>query len=162
MEESAPKPPRNGEGDQPQAGGGGYATSRKTIELARQERRSGNLPEVVLWRALRSRPGGLKFRRQHPIGPYVLDFACLSARLAIEVDGAIHAHGDRARRDMVRDARLESVGFRTLRVRAADVLSDLDSVVRGVVAACETGKPLHRPADGPPPRSGEVFLDEQL
>jgi hypothetical protein len=45
------------------------------------------LPEVVLWQCLRQRPEGLKFRRQHPTGPYVLDFFCSDARLAIEVDG---------------------------------------------------------------------------
>ncbi|WP_338057401.1 endonuclease domain-containing protein [Sphingomonas corticis] len=147
-------PPRYGEGDQPQAGGGVFATERRTIEQARRERRSGNLPEVILWRALRTRPAGLKFRRQHPIGPYCLDFACLSARLAIEVDGEVHGCGDHPRRDALRDADLLARGIRTLRIPAREVLADPDAVVRHIVAAC--GRPLHQPAAGPPPRAGEV------
>ena len=58
-----------------------------TIGKARGLRRSLTLPEGLLWRELRKRPEGLKFRRQHPAGPFVLDFVCLQARLAIEVDG---------------------------------------------------------------------------
>ena len=125
--------------------------------MARNERRSGNLPEVVLWRALRSRPGNFKFRRQHPIGPFSIDFTCLAARLAIEVDGEAHNRGDQPMRDDVRDARLATLGFRTIRISAREILSDLDAVVRAIVTACEAGQPLHQPAAGPPPRSGEVF-----
>jgi len=62
---------------------------------ARKLRRNMTLPEVLLWRWLRQRPEGLKFRRQYPTGPYVLDFFCSDARLAIEVDGEAHSCGDR-------------------------------------------------------------------
>jgi very-short-patch-repair endonuclease len=63
----------------------------KTFDRARALRRKMSLPEVVLWQALRrGQVAGLRFRRQHPIGPYILDFYCLSARLAIEVDGFAH------------------------------------------------------------------------
>jgi very-short-patch-repair endonuclease len=125
--------------------------------MARRERRSGNLPEVLLWRALRTRPGGHRFRRQHPIGPYSLDFACLAARLAIEIDGEAHARGDRPERDERHDAALTSFGFHTIRIAARDVLRDIDSVVAAILTACSAGSPLHQPAAGPPPRSGEVF-----
>ena len=67
--------------------------SGAAIGKARQLRRSMSLPEVLLWRELRKRPGGLRFRRQHPAGPYVLDFACLDARVALEVDGEAHGLG---------------------------------------------------------------------
>ena len=60
----------------------------KTIGRARELRRTMSLPEIVLWQALRKgRLAGLRFRRQHPIGPYIFDFYCPSALLAIEVDG---------------------------------------------------------------------------
>jgi very-short-patch-repair endonuclease len=137
-----------------------FDTSRKTIIRARQERRSGNLPEVLLWRELRQRPGGFKFRRQHPIERYILDFVCLEARLAIEIDGESHDRGDRPARDEIRDARLADLGFRTLRIPARDVLRDLDSVIRAIVSACCAGRPLHQPSAGPPPRSGAVFLGD--
>jgi very-short-patch-repair endonuclease len=62
--------------------------SDNTFERARELRRQMSLPEIVLWQALRkARLGGLRFRRQHPIGPYIVDFYCPAARLAIEVDG---------------------------------------------------------------------------
>ncbi|WP_324751320.1 endonuclease domain-containing protein [Sphingomonas sp. LY54] len=110
------------------------------------------LPEVLLWRALRERPGGFKFRRQHPAGPFVLDFVCLEARLAIEVDGAAHDRGAIPAGDEARDEWLMAQGFRTLRIPAREVLSNLDGALAHIVAQCQ---PLHRPADGPPPRTGE-------
>jgi very-short-patch-repair endonuclease len=64
-----------------------------TTRNARNLRRKMTLPEVILWQWLRQRPDGLKFRRQHPTGPYVLDFFCSDARLAIEVDGEAHSRG---------------------------------------------------------------------
>ena len=159
MTDADREPPRNGEGDRPaQPGGGGvFDTTRKIIKLARKERRSGNLPEVMLWRALKQRPGGLKFRRQHPIGRYILDFACLSARVAIEVDGIVHDNRDRAERDRSRDAWLGRQGFTVLRIPAAQILEDCDAVSESIVAACLRATPLHQPAAGPPPHAGEVL-----
>ena len=63
---------------------------RDIVKRARTLRSEMTLPEGVLWRELRKRPKGLKFRRQHPAGIYVLDFYCAAARLAVEVDGAVH------------------------------------------------------------------------
>ena len=160
-ETGAKEPPRNGEGDHAKHGGGVFATSRPTIERARQERRSGNLPEVILWRVLKTRPGGHKFRRQHPLGPYVLDFACLSARIAIEIDGEAHNRSSQPEHDKKRDSQLNAVGFAVLRFPASVVLRDVDAVVRAITAAC-AAQPLHRPMDGPPPRPGEVFVEETI
>jgi biotin synthase len=154
---SAQKPPRNGEGDRAKRGGGVFDTSREVIEAARKDRRSGNPAEVRLWQALRSRPGGFKFRRQHPIGPYRLDFACLSQRLVIEVDGSIHDTADQITHDGHRDREMAERGFRTVRFAARDVFSNLDGVVTAIVAACGEG-PLHQPSAGPPPRAGEVLV----
>ena len=156
MEEfAAPNPPRNGEGDHAEHGGGALAASRPNVERARRLRRQMSLPEVLLWRALRLRPGGFKFRRQHPVGGYVADFACLSARLLIEVDGEAHDRGNQARIDGLRQADLERLGFCILRIAACDLLRDIDAVVRMILARCESQLPLHQPSAGPPPRSGE-------
>ena len=96
-----------------------------TFKRARALRRDMTLPEVVLWEALRgSRLEGWRFRRQHPMGPYVLDFYCPSARLAVEVDGAVHDHPDRIRHDARRDEWLAKQNVRVLRVMAVDVLDD--------------------------------------
>ena len=155
MDVHAPIPPRNGEGDHAKHGGGALAASRPNVEGARRLRREMGLPEVLLWQALRSRPHGLKFRRQHPVGGYVADFTCLSARLLIEVDGEVHGRGDQPRVDSLRRADLERTGFRVLRIAARDVLDNIDGVVRMIVARCESRPPLHQPSAGPPPRSGE-------
>ncbi len=116
-----------------------------------------SLPEVLLWRELRKRAGGSKFRRQCPIAPYTLDFACLGTRLAIEIDGEVHNRGGAPQRDARRDETMVAKGFSVLRITARDVFDDLESVVNGIVARCEALGPLHRPADGPPPRAGEDF-----
>jgi very-short-patch-repair endonuclease len=109
---------------------------RETIELAKRLRREMSPPETRLWTALRGRKAdGLRFRRQHPIGPYVLDFYCDSARLAVEVDGHAHLMGDRPRRDERRDAWLAARGIRSLRIDARDVRDELDGVVDLIVAA---------------------------
>jgi very-short-patch-repair endonuclease len=119
---------------------------------ARKLRRNMTLPEVLLWRWLRQRPEGLKFRRQYPTGPYVLDFFCSDARLAIEVDGEAHSRGDRPDRDQARDHWLRSAGIETLRIAAADILDDTDAVLRWISMKARDRLPLHHPAGGPPPR----------
>jgi very-short-patch-repair endonuclease len=112
-----------------------------------------SLPEVMLWRQLRQRPGGLKFRRQHPIGDYVVDFCCLSKKLVIEVDGAVHGQAEAVAYDERRDARIRGFGFEIVRIAAKDVLKDTVAVAEIIVAIAES--PLHQPLAGSPPRSGE-------
>ncbi|MGC6400659.1 endonuclease domain-containing protein [Sphingomonas sp. FW199] len=92
-------------------------------------RREMSLPEVLLWQALRRRPAGLKFRRQHPSGPYVADFYCHQAKLIVEIDGEAHERGDRQARDASRDRWFAERGLTVIRYPACDVLNDLDAVV---------------------------------
>jgi very-short-patch-repair endonuclease len=101
-----------------------------TIRRARRLRREMSLPEVLLWRELRQRPEGLKFRKQHPAGPYAADFFCHEARLVIEVDGEAHERGNRPARDEERNAWFVERRFRVLRIPAADVLGNLEGVVQ--------------------------------
>ena len=108
-------------------------------------------PEARLWRILRGRPNGLQFRRQHPLGPYVFDFFCRSAGLAIEVDGQAHDFGDRPGRDIARDQWALAQGVATLRIPASHVKSDLEAVVVMIVSACLDRTPPPAIA-GPPPR----------
>ena len=98
---------------------------RKTFGHARQLRRDLSLPEVILWDCLRDRRlQGLRFRRQHPIGPYVLDFFHAEGRLAVEVDGAHHDLPGQMRHDARRDSWLAGRGIRVMRIAASDVLDD--------------------------------------
>src|SRR4051812_10932981 len=103
MDSTTSNPPRNGEGDRsakPSGGGGPHIlkTPIKQVKRARSLRRQMSLPEVLLWQQLRKRPQGLKFRKQFPIDQITVDFACLSHRLVIEVDGDGHSFGDQPRR----------------------------------------------------------------
>jgi very-short-patch-repair endonuclease len=133
---------------------------RDTVKRARKLRSEMSLPEVTLWRELRKRPGGHKFRRQHPAGDYVLDFYCAKARLDIEVDGSVHDNAVAAERDRTRSTMLRAQGIATTRIPAQRVFEDLEAVVRRIVVICDErierlGVPLHHAAHGPPPRAGE-------
>ncbi len=115
---------------------------RTTKDRAKTLRRALSLPEVLLWRALKGRKlRGLQFRKQHPVGPYVLDFYCEAQRLAVEVDGGSHGFGDRPANDARRDAWLLDQEIRTLRLSASLVLRDLDDAVRTIEAYLDDGAP---------------------
>ena len=99
---------------------------------ARRLRRNSTDAEKALWRYLRNRAAhGAKFRRQQPIGPYIVDFVCLEARLVIEIDGGQHASNVVA--DGKRAAFIEAEGYRVLRFWNNDVLTN----PRGVYDAIE-------------------------
>ena len=130
-----------------------------TVTKARQLRKRMSWPEVILWRRLRQRPCGLKFRRQHPAGPYVLDFFCSDALVAIEVDGISHDMAGRPALDQRRADWLQERGVELIRVSAKEVTRAADAVAESIVAACFARlSPLHQPGAGPPPRSGEEML----
>ena len=125
----------------------------ETFKRAKQLRRTMTLPEVVLWQALRGgRLSELRFRRQHPVGPYILDFFCPSARLAIEVDGLAHDTVGQLRRDQVRQAWLAERDITVLRVAATDVLRDerLEGVLLAIqeAAVAAADRPDARPLPG--------------
>ena len=96
-------------------------------------------PEVLLWSHLRGSPGGIRFRRQYPVGPYIADFYCPAARLVIEIDGQVHEHGAAPQRDEVRDAHLADMGLWVMRIAARDVLASPESVANGLVELCRMG-----------------------
>jgi 5-methyltetrahydrofolate--homocysteine methyltransferase len=83
-------------------------------EIARELRQTSTLAEKMLWEQLRGRGlKGKKFRRQHPLGPFILDFYCIEERLAIEVDGPIH--NLQTEQDLERTQMLNALGCRVLR-----------------------------------------------
>ena len=97
----------------------------KTFTRARQLRRAMTLPEAALWQLLRRHQlADLRFRRQHPIGPYILDFYSASAKLCIEIDGPSHAEPAQIAHDRQRTRWLEGQGIRVLRFTADQILHD--------------------------------------
>ena len=109
---------------------------RRMIEVARDLRVRSTLGEQELWSALRRKQlSGRKFRRQQPVGPFVLDFYCPEERLAVEVDGSIHDDAEQARLDAERQSLIESLGVRFVRLSNAVVLNDLPSALRTIAAS---------------------------
>ena len=105
----------------------------KTVSRARRLRREGTDAERVLWRQLRSRQlADLKFRRQHPLGPYVVDFVCLERRAVVELDGGQLALD--AARDAERTAWPNAEGYRVLRFWNNEVLDNPEGVLARIVA----------------------------
>ncbi|WKL57900.1 endonuclease domain-containing protein [Asticcacaulis sp. ZE23SCel15] len=99
------------------------------LPLARKLRREMTPPEVMIWSRLKGTPNSeLRFRRQHPVGPYVLDFYCAKARLAIEIDGQVHGLDHVVHKDERRDTWLLSQGIGVIRINAVDVMADADAV----------------------------------
>ena len=96
-----------------------------------------SLPEGLLWRELKSKKAGFKFRRQHPVGAYVLDFYCADAKFGIEVDGEVHNMGDQPSHDTRRDAWLEAHGIDVLRIAASEVLRDANECAEAIADYCK-------------------------
>ncbi|WP_084417997.1 endonuclease domain-containing protein [Henriciella litoralis] len=103
------------------------------IAQARRLRKSLTSAEVRLWARLRRRQiEGFRFRRQHPIGPYIADFACIEARLVVEVDGATHGSDEALARDARRSAWLEEEGWHVIRATNVEVYQNLAGVLDAV------------------------------
>jgi len=99
-------------------------------------RTNGTAAEATLWRALKSAQlGGYKFRRQHGVGPYVLDFYCPAARLAVELDGAGHADAVGQVHDAERDSYLGALGIRILRFENKLIWSNFDGITHAISSA---------------------------
>ena len=111
---------------------------RETLQIvdegARQLRKNMTPSEKRLWAHLRARQlGGYKFRRQHAIGRFIVDFCCTKATLVIEVDGPIHS--DRKEYDAERSQVLQTFGYRVLRYSNQQVDDELDFVLESILVA---------------------------
>jgi very-short-patch-repair endonuclease len=121
--------------------------NKKRMKGLRQELR-GRMPqaELVLWNQLRGQALGFKFRRQHGIGSFVVDFYCPKAKLVLEIDGDSHFEDGVAEYDQKRQRYIERLGIRVLRFTNNDVLESLDAVVEKITEALQP--PLTPPSEG--------------
>ena len=118
-----------------------------TINRARELRSNLTDAEKILWRHLRLRQvNGYKFRRQRPVGPYIVDFICLEKKLIVELDGGQHAA--QKQYDARRDSWLISHGFDVLRFWNHDVLTNTDSVKEAIFRALNGPPPVSSPEAG--------------
>ncbi len=139
-------------------------------QRARGLRKAKTRGEEDMWNYLRSfRPFGARFRREAPIGKYVVDFAWLSARIVIEVDGGSHDLPGRAEQDRARDAFLRSQGFEVVRVRDAEIVGNTSDAFARIEAALrphlradasEAGFGITPPRT--PPHEGEGGMNAEL
>ena len=105
------------------------------IPAARRLRKPQTPTEALLWEELRDRRlDGHKFRRQHAVGPYVLDFYCSASRCAVEIDGGIHNDPAQRVRDIDRQAAIEKTGIWFVRITASDIERNLPGVLAGLAA----------------------------
>ena len=125
-------------------------------QVARAFRKEPTQSETLLWQELRNRKlEGRKFRRQRPVGPFVVDFLCLEERLVIEIDGPIHRSQSTA--DQERQQLLEAAGLHVIRVSSTNVETDVNAVLKRIRQVCPpptADRPLLRRAGGPSPASG--------
>jgi len=98
-------------------------------------RNNSTKAEIILWQYLKAKQiNGLKFRRQHGLGNYILDFYCPEKRLAIELDGTVHGLRDKTIHDKERQATIESLGIKVLRFYNEDVLQNVEGVLKSILA----------------------------
>jgi very-short-patch-repair endonuclease len=108
------------------------------LARARRLRHPQTPAEARLWAHLRSAQlAGVKFRRQHPIGSFIVDFCCPARRLVVEIDGDSHAR--QVSYDTERTAKLQDLGYRVLRFSNSEVAANLEGVVDVILAACQVG-----------------------
>jgi very-short-patch-repair endonuclease len=100
--------------------------SPKIFGFASNLRVNMTIPEKKLWQYLKNKPLGFKFRRQHPIGKYILAFYCHKKRLSIEIDGENHNQLDQIVNDLERTGYLNRLGINEIRFKNEEVLNDLD------------------------------------
>ena len=127
----------------------GVATSTMPSERARELRKNRTSAERRLWWKLRElKHAGFKFRQQVPIDHFIVDFACLSRRVIIEVDGGTHSTAEEIVRDRARERHLREQGFHVLRVWNSEVRENIEGVMDTIVDALGPPPPS-------PPRKGE-------
>jgi len=125
--------PLVGEGGDARSALTGEGAAGRTLRFAKQLRKNMTDAEIRLWHELRAkRFENYKFKRQVPIGKYIADFACLTRKLIVEVDGSQH---EGSKTDATRDLWLKSQGFRVLRLWNRDLLLDTDGALLSILAA---------------------------
>lgn len=125
--------PSEGGGAQPGYLTGNPEVAHITLPLAKEMRKESTRAELILWEELRKGKLGFRFRRQHLIGNYIADFACLEKRLVVEVDGEYHNSNDQKERDFERTNEIEQkYFFKVIRFTNEEVINDLGNVIKNI------------------------------
>ena len=111
-------------------------------QIRSQLRTNMSKPEEVLWQRIRRKQLGVKFRRQHGIGRYIVDFYCAELNLVIEIDGDSHFSDEGKEKDAMRDAFLEALGIKVLRFTNEEVMKQTESVLERLFNLVRSSNPL--------------------
>jgi very-short-patch-repair endonuclease len=104
------------------------------IDVARLLRKRSTIPEKILWERLRRHQlGGLKFKRQHHVGRYIVDFFCGELNLIVELEGGIHDETIQKEYDEARFEELESCGYKILRIKNDEVINNIENIIKKIL-----------------------------
>jgi very-short-patch-repair endonuclease len=118
--------------------------TNKLVPFAKSLRKRTTDTEQLLWRHLRAKHfGGLKFRRQQPIGTYIVDFVCFEKKIIVELDGGQHTQPEEMRNDRIRDQWFETQGYKILRFWDNEVLTNTQGVLEVISKHCLNHPPLN-------------------
>jgi len=109
-----------------------YGAGPILFELAKKLRNNVTPTEMILWGRLKQYFPDIKFRRQHPVSIYVVDFYCHSEKLVIELDGSIHDNKEIKEKDEIRQKGLESLGIKVIRFTTEEIMNNLESVLKRI------------------------------
>jgi very-short-patch-repair endonuclease len=104
----------------------------KLKDRRRELRRKSTVEEEIIWNELRDRKLGYKFKRQHSIGGYILDFYCSEQKLVIEIDGKSHSQSEAKEYDKIRDTYFNELGYTTIRFLNKDIKNNLERVLNEI------------------------------
>ena len=122
------------------------------FDFARHNRDNPTQAEAILWESLRNKKlKGHKFRRQHPIGAYILDFYCHASKLCIEIDGGYHLTKERVEYDKNRTIELRNIGIKEIRFTNEQIINDLNKVLETILQSLIVAPPDATPAPAPTP-----------
>lgn len=117
-------------------------TSQELKQIVRNIRKEPTFSEKKLWMHLRNKQlDGIKFRRQHPVDGFIVDFYCPSARLAIELDGGVHVDSEQASYDLLRQKELAEQGVKVIRFWNSEVDGKIDAVLQTILAEVQKQLP---------------------
>jgi very-short-patch-repair endonuclease len=111
-----------------------FGASKETIEYAKALRKRMTPAEIILWENLRNRKlANTKFRRQHPIERFIVDFYCSEKKLVIELDGGIHDNPDQKEYDIGRSAEIEKYDIKIIRFKNEDIIDNLEKTLKKII-----------------------------
>ena len=131
--------------------------SKQLIQLSKNLRNNSTKEEIILWQYLKQKQLGVKFRRQQPIGKYIVDFICFEKKIIIELDGGQHNDDKNIEKDKIRDLFFKQCGYRVIRFWNNEINQNIESVINKIITEIEC-PPLEGGPKSPISRRGQILF----